>query len=95
MERETIRNVRLAVRSGKLPEEFTPSQVNRVLGIHWAGTFLPKHRVGNPGGFYRTVRPHWTRQVSPAPARTLKPRGFVPLSEELICPIIFARFRLE
>lgn len=21
-----------------------------VLKIHWAGTFLPKHRVGNPGG---------------------------------------------
>ena len=21
------------------------------LGIDWAGTFLPKHRVGNPGGF--------------------------------------------
>lgn len=23
--------------------------VNRVLKISWAGTFLPKHRVGNPG----------------------------------------------
>lgn len=24
--------------------------VNKALGIHWAGVFLPKHRVGNPGG---------------------------------------------
>jgi hypothetical protein len=30
---------------------FTPAEVNRVLGIDWAGIFLPKHRVGNPGGF--------------------------------------------
>ena len=51
MERETIRKVRDAVRSRRLKNRFTPSDVNRVLGIHWAGTFLPKHRVGNPGGF--------------------------------------------
>ena len=24
--------------------------MNRALGIHWAGVFLPKHREGNPGG---------------------------------------------
>jgi hypothetical protein len=29
---------------------FGPSDVNKELGITYAGTFLPKHRVGNPGG---------------------------------------------
>ncbi len=51
MDRETIRRIRDAVRSGRLGIRFTPAEVNRVLGIDWAGTFLPKHRVGNPGGF--------------------------------------------
>jgi hypothetical protein len=50
MERATIRGIREAVASGRLPGEFTPAQVNRVLGVTWAGTFLPKHRVDNPGG---------------------------------------------
>ncbi len=50
-ERETIRKIREVVRSGKLPEKFTPAHVNKVLKIDWAGTFLPKHRVGNPGGY--------------------------------------------
>ncbi len=48
MDRETIGRIRKAVREGTLPEEFTPKEVNYVLGIHWAGVFLPKHRVGNP-----------------------------------------------
>lgn len=51
MERETIRDIRRAVRSGTLPGKFTPVQVNEALGINSAGTFLPKHRVGNPGGY--------------------------------------------
>jgi hypothetical protein len=51
MERETIRRIREAVRSGRLETRFTPAQVNSLLGIDWGGTFLPKHRVGNPGGF--------------------------------------------
>ena len=51
MEKETIRKIRDAVRSGKLGNIFTPDDVNRVLGIDWAGTFLPKHRVDNPGRF--------------------------------------------
>lgn len=51
MERETIRRIREAVRSGALGRIFTALEVNRMLKIHWAGTFLPKHRVGNPGGF--------------------------------------------
>jgi len=51
MERATIRRIREAVASGRLPGEFMPKQVNQVLHITWAGTFLPKHRVGNPGGY--------------------------------------------
>jgi hypothetical protein len=54
MERETIRKAREAVRTGKLGREFTPAEVN------WASTFLPKHRVGNPGGsteLFVRVRP--------------------------------------
>lgn len=50
MERTTVRRICEVVREGAIPSEFTPSQVNTALGINWAGTFLPKHRVGNPGG---------------------------------------------
>jgi hypothetical protein len=39
------------VSPGRLKTRFTPSDVNTALGIDWAGTFLPKHRLGNPGGF--------------------------------------------
>lgn len=60
MERETIRRIRGAVRAGKLPKEFMAAQVNKALNIHWTGTFLPKHCVGNPGGqtelFVRVAR---------------------------------------
>jgi hypothetical protein len=48
-ERNTIRLIREAVAAGRIPAQFTPSDVNDALGIDWAGTFLPKHRVGNPG----------------------------------------------
>ena len=51
MERDTIRRIREAVRLGRLGRHFTAIEVNMVLKIHWAGTFLPKHRVGNPGGY--------------------------------------------
>jgi hypothetical protein len=51
MERETIRRIREAVKTGKLRAAFSPADVNAALLIHWAGTFLPKHRVGNPGGY--------------------------------------------
>jgi hypothetical protein len=50
MERQTIRMIREAVEQGRLPSVFGSSQVNSILGIGWAGVFLPKHRVGNPGG---------------------------------------------
>jgi hypothetical protein len=51
MERDTIRKIRDAVHRGLLGQRFTPGEVNKALRIHWAGTFLPKHRVGNPGGY--------------------------------------------
>jgi hypothetical protein len=51
MERDTIRRIREAVAAGRLGAIFTPGEVNDALGIDWAGTFLPKHRVGNPGGY--------------------------------------------
>jgi hypothetical protein len=49
MEKQTVQEIKKAVRDGRLPEEFAPKQVNAVLGIDWAGVFLPKHRLGNPG----------------------------------------------
>jgi hypothetical protein len=45
---DTIQRIVEAVRSGKLSTTFSPSEVNVALGITFAGTFLPKHRVGNP-----------------------------------------------
>lgn len=50
MGRGTISQIRAAVSMGRLPHRFRPTDVNRALAIDWAGTFLPKHRVGNPGG---------------------------------------------
>jgi hypothetical protein len=50
MERNTIHEIREAARARRIPRQFTPADVNKALGIDWAGTFLPKHRVGNPGG---------------------------------------------
>ena len=50
-EGKTIQRIRNAVRRGKLVEPFSPRDVKETLGIHWAGSFLPKHRMGNPGGY--------------------------------------------
>ena len=47
----TIRCIRHAVRNKVIEEPFSPQDVNDALGISWGGTFLPKHRVGNPGGY--------------------------------------------
>jgi len=47
----TMKSIRAALGHGALSETFTPADVNRVLRIDWAGTFLPKHRVRNPGGY--------------------------------------------
>jgi hypothetical protein len=48
-EGETIRKIRRAVTEHRVPTEFTPTEVNKALGIGWAGVFLPKHRVGESG----------------------------------------------
>jgi hypothetical protein len=48
-EGETIHKIRELVRVGRVGQPFTADDINDALGIHWAGTFLPKHRVGNPG----------------------------------------------
>ena len=48
MEKETVRRIREAVRANRIPCDFRAHHVNAALGIHWAGVFLPKHRVGNP-----------------------------------------------
>lgn len=48
-ERETMRRIRKAVRDGRLKEPFRAADINKALGIDFAGVFLPKHRVGNPG----------------------------------------------
>jgi hypothetical protein len=50
-ERDTIRRIREAVASGKLGKDFRAEDVNKALRIEFAGVFLPKHRVGNPGRF--------------------------------------------
>lgn len=47
IEGQTIQRIRAGVRSGKLAEPFKPADVNRLLRIDWAGTFLPKHCEGN------------------------------------------------
>ena len=49
-EGRTIRRIRDAVRHGDVEEPFSPQRVSAVLAINWSGIFLPKHRVGNPGG---------------------------------------------
>jgi len=48
MAKQTVEEIKKAVRNGRLPEQFTPKQVNAALRIDWGGAFLPKHRVGNP-----------------------------------------------
>ena len=49
-EGETIQKIRAAVQNGSLRTTFSPNAVNFALGIESAGVFLPKHRIGNPGG---------------------------------------------
>ena len=49
-----IQEIRAAVEAGRLKEPFAPKDLIQA-GIRCAastpGTFLPKHRVGNPGGY--------------------------------------------
>ena len=44
-----IRRIMEEVAKGDLPQPFTPAQVNKVLNITYAGTFLSKHAIGSPG----------------------------------------------
>jgi hypothetical protein len=50
IEGDTIRRIREGVTGGRLNLHFRADEVNKALGIGFAGTFLPKHRVGNTGG---------------------------------------------
>lgn len=62
-----------AVRAGELSEPFTVPMVREAVpgwAKHTYSVFLPKHRIGNPGGmtelFERTQRAHYrtiTREV--------------------------------
>lgn len=47
--RKTVQRIQEWVKGGKLPEPFSAGML-KALGIGYASTFLPKHRVGNPGG---------------------------------------------
>ena len=53
-DRRLIREIRLAVATGELVEPFRARDIIDTKSIECApstpGTFLPKHRVGNPGG---------------------------------------------
>lgn len=51
VERTTMLRIRERIAEGVLTQPFRASDVNRALGIDYAGVFLPKHRIGNPGGF--------------------------------------------
>lgn len=68
-ERGTMRRIREALATARLKEPFRAKDVNSALGITYAGTFLPKHRVGNPSkntehfiltarGLYRLKNPN-------------------------------------
>jgi hypothetical protein len=50
-ERDTIRRILEAVASGRIGKTFRAADVNAALKIEFAGVFLSKHRMGNPGGF--------------------------------------------
>lgn len=40
---DVFQHIQDAVKSKKLPAEFRAAQVNRILGIDYAGNFLAKH----------------------------------------------------
>jgi hypothetical protein len=48
--RKTFRRFVVAVETGRLVEPFLVARARIETGIPWAGNFLAKHRVGNPGG---------------------------------------------
>lgn len=48
MYRGNVRRIKEAVEDGRLTEPLIPKEVNKVIGIDYAGVFLAKHRVGGP-----------------------------------------------
>ena len=49
IEGKNMRRIREAVHQGKIEEPFSPNDIDGLLGIDYASTFLPRHAVGNPG----------------------------------------------
>jgi hypothetical protein len=61
-----VQKIKTAIQNSALPTAFTPADVNKKLNIDWAGTFLPKHRVGNPGGNTELFRRLGPAETKPA-----------------------------
>jgi hypothetical protein len=56
-----MQDIYAARRDGRLPERFKPADVRRACpgwADHTYGVFLPKHRLGNPGGYTAYFRQH-------------------------------------
>jgi hypothetical protein len=56
-----VDDIRRARRAGALPEHFRPVDVRRACpgwAAHTYGAFLPKHRLGNPGGYTAYFEQH-------------------------------------
>ena len=56
-----VDDIRQARRQGKLPEHFRGSDVRRACpgwAVQTYTVFLPKHRVGNPGGYTAYFKQH-------------------------------------
>lgn len=49
-ERRTIADIRRAVGNGSLEQPFRRNDVSKAIGRELPVAFLPKHRIGNPGG---------------------------------------------
>jgi hypothetical protein len=60
-ERETVIAIREAIEEGRLKEPFRPDDVNRVINGSFAGRFLSRHRVGNPGHRGKKYNEHFIR----------------------------------
>ena len=50
--RNTIQHIRDKVKSGELPPQFRDAQVNKAIGIDWAGNFMAKHCKPRNGGVF-------------------------------------------
>ena len=45
--REKMKRIHALDAAGKLPPTFNAALLNKLLGVDWAGDFLPKHCEGN------------------------------------------------